>query len=125
MSEEWAHLLSVAEEEVRSTLRGLPEDLRDQASQVPVVFEEAPSEELRETGIESETLGLFLGDACHDVGMSCIPTPNCILLFLANIWLEAGADEAEYRVEVRKTLLHELGHYLGLNEEDLEGRGLG
>jgi predicted Zn-dependent protease with MMP-like domain len=48
-------------------------------------------------------------------------------LFLENLWLmieEEGGDERDFRFEVRTTLLHELGHYLGLNEEDLEERGL-
>ena len=34
------------------------------------------------------------------------------------------ADEAGYREEVHRTYLHELGHYLGLNEDELTDRGL-
>jgi len=41
-----------------------------------------------------------------------------------NIWREAEEDEDAYRREVRATLLHELGHYLGLEEIDLEDCGL-
>ena len=33
-------------------------------------------------------------------------------------------DEADYKEEVRITYFHELGHYLGLEEDDLEERGL-
>jgi len=35
-----------------------------------------------------------------------------------------GAEEDSYREEVRITFLHELGHYLGLDEGDLFQRGL-
>jgi predicted Zn-dependent protease with MMP-like domain len=34
------------------------------------------------------------------------------------------AVESDFREEVRITFLHELGHYLGLNEEDISERGL-
>jgi predicted Zn-dependent protease with MMP-like domain len=34
------------------------------------------------------------------------------------------ADEEGFREEVRVTFLHELGHYIGFNEDDLEQRGL-
>ena len=47
-----------------------------------------------------------------------------IWLFLENIWDYAGRDTAAYREEVRVTYVHELGHYLGLDEDDLEVRDL-
>ena len=50
--------------------------------------------------------------------------PPQILLFLANIWDYAGGAEPAFREEVRVTYLHELGHYLGWDESDLEVRGL-
>jgi predicted Zn-dependent protease with MMP-like domain len=46
------------------------------------------------------------------------------MLFLDEIWDEADGDEAVYRDEVRRTYLHELGHYLGLDEDGLAERGL-
>jgi len=52
------------------------------------------------------------------------PLPAQIILFLENLWDFAEEDEEFFREEVRTTYLHELGHYLGLNEIDLEERGL-
>ena len=49
---------------------------------------------------------------------------RCQILFLENLWWEACEKETDYRREVRTTFLHELGHYLGLEEIDLEERGL-
>ena len=50
--------------------------------------------------------------------------PPQIILFLGNIWELAEGDEESFCDEVRTTLLHELGHYLGLDEDDLTERGL-
>jgi predicted Zn-dependent protease with MMP-like domain len=50
--------------------------------------------------------------------------PRRIILFLDNILEQADGDPAAFRAEVRDTLLHELGHYLGLDEDDLIDRGL-
>jgi len=41
---------------------------------------------------------------------------------LDNIWDEAQDSGRSYREELRRTLLHELGHYLGLEEDDLAVR---
>jgi len=50
--------------------------------------------------------------------------PPQIILFLENLWDFAEGDEEMFREEVATTLLHELGHYLGLDEDDLTDRGL-
>jgi predicted Zn-dependent protease with MMP-like domain len=47
-----------------------------------------------------------------------------ITLFLDNIWDEAQADVQTFRDEVRATVLHELGHFLGLTEDELFDRDL-
>ena len=52
------------------------------------------------------------------------PLPPQIILFLENLWEFADADEEIFLDEVHVTFLHELGHYLGLDELDLEDRGL-
>jgi len=43
---------------------------------------------------------------------------------LENLWDFAGGEEEIFRDEVHTTLLHELGHHLGLDEEELTQRGL-
>jgi predicted Zn-dependent protease with MMP-like domain len=50
--------------------------------------------------------------------------PPQIILFLDNLWDFAEGDPEVYRDEVQATYLHELGHYLGLDEIDLDDRGL-
>ena len=124
MSFDWSMWLSLAEAEVRRTMESLPLALRDNVRHVPVIFERRPGRDLQEDGIEPDTLGLFTGEPFSETGTTTAPLPARIILFLENIREAAEGDEARYREEVRATLLHELGHYLGLDEIDLEERGL-
>lgn len=103
-------------------MAGLPKPLRRQAQQLPITFEPIPNADLQAEGVEADTLGLFVGPEFADEG--AIPMPPQIILFLQNLWDQAGRDEEIFREEVATTLLHELGHYLGLNEDDLMDRGL-
>jgi len=125
MSSDWSHLLALAESEVNRTIQSLPSALRDKVREVPVSFDRGPDKALQKDGIEPETLGLFVGEPYSDIGTTTDPLPGQIILFLENIRDAAEGDEAVYQEEVRATLLHELGHYLGLDESDLEERGLG
>jgi predicted Zn-dependent protease with MMP-like domain len=79
---------------------------------------------LIEDGLSPDILGLFIGEphTHEEDGRGGLPPQ--IMLFLANLWDFAEADEDIYREEVHTTFMHELGHYLGLDEDDLEERGL-
>jgi len=101
----------------------LPEPLREQARKLPVTFEHQPNAELQADGIEADTLGLFTGPEFADE--ENVPMPPQIILFLENLWGFANGDEKTFREETRTTFLHELGHYLGLDEDDLTERGVG
>jgi predicted Zn-dependent protease with MMP-like domain len=108
--------------EVEATLEALPKPLRERAEKVPVTFERQPNAGLQADGIEPDTLGLFTGPEFSDEGN--VPMPPQIILFLENIWDFAEGDEEIFRDEVHTTFLHELGHYLGLDEDELTERGL-
>lgn len=122
MSEIWNDLVLVAREEVRETLRKLPRALREKARALPITYEPRPGAPLLAEGLAPDTLGLFVGEDYADEGQSVLPAQ--IILFLENIWEMVEGDEDAFRDEVHTTLLHELGHYLGLNEDDLYERGL-
>jgi predicted Zn-dependent protease with MMP-like domain len=124
MGSDWQKLYALALEEVKATLATLPAPLRDRAEPLPVTFERVPNAAHRRDGIEPDTLGLFVGPefACEET--TSLPLPPQIILFLENIWDLAESDEEVFREEVRTTYLHELGHYLGLDEDDLFDRGL-
>lgn len=124
MADHWNRILALAQEEVRATIEALPGELRERAQPLPVVYERVPSAEMLDEVVEQDTLGLFVGEAFPDGEGGPSPLPPQILLFLENLWDFAERDEEIYLDEVHITYIHELGHYLGLNEEELEERGL-
>ncbi|MCX8108097.1 MAG: metallopeptidase family protein [Verrucomicrobiae bacterium] len=121
----WDLLRSIAEAEVESTIRRLPKPLRTRAASIPVICEARPSRRLIADGYDPDLLGLFVGGAFGDDMVHGPPDlPAQILLFLENLWDVSEGDYGVFREEVRTTYLHELGHYLGLDEIELGERGL-
>ena len=119
----WNLLLKLAQAEVSGTLARLPAPLRAQATTLPVCYEAHPNTQLLRDGVEPDTLGLFVGPDFAEAEPTGAPPPQ-IIFFLENIWDAVEGEEAAYREEVQTTFLHELGHFLGLDEIDLEDRGL-
>jgi len=121
----FARLTAIARQVVASAQRRLPADVRAAAESVPVCYEPQPNAALQADGLEPDILGLFVG---HEHGSEFSgepdPLPAQILLFLENIWDQAEGNEPVYRDEVRLTYLHELGHYLGWDEDEVARRGL-
>lgn len=118
-------LNAIARSVVTTAQRRLPAEVRTVAEQVPVCYESAPNDDILAEGWEPDLLGLFVG---HEHGAELrddgAPLPPQILLFLDNLWDYADGDESVYRDEVRLTYLHELGHYLGWDEDEVARRGL-
>lgn len=121
---QWKWLVRTAQATVEETLAGLPDEIKHHAQRVPVSLEGFPSKEMQEEEIPDDTLGLFVGESFEDCGESTLPMPGQVLLFLENIWEFVENDPDAYREEVRVTLLHELGHYFGWDEQDLLDRDL-
>ena len=121
----FAQLSSVAHQVVATAQKRLPPEVRGVAGTVPVCYEAWPNDAILADGWEPDILGLFVG---HEHGGELrddlVPLPPQILLFLENIWDMAEGDETVYRDEVRLTYLHELGHYLGWDEDEVARRGL-
>ena len=124
MSADWDQLQAAALKEVQDTLEELPAPLRAKARVLPVTFEHLPHAGQQEDGIASDTLGLFVGPDYADEEISPSPIPPQIILFLDNLWDFSEGDHEIFLEEVHTTYLHELGHYLGLDEDDLFDRGL-
>ncbi|MEX1111465.1 MAG: metallopeptidase family protein [Chthoniobacterales bacterium] len=108
---------------VVETLHRLPDELREAARQVPVCFEDFPAAELVADGLDPGILGLFVGAPRHEHVHDPGPPPQ-ILLYLDNIREEGEEAGTTFAEEVRRTYLHELGHYLGLDEDALAERDL-
>jgi predicted Zn-dependent protease with MMP-like domain len=118
-------LVTVARRVVTAAQKRLPAEVRAAALAVPVCYEALPSDAILAEGWEPDILGMFVGHAHGEALRSSeTPLPPQILLFLENIWDYAEGDESLYRDEVRLTYLHELGHYLGWDEDEVAERGL-
>lgn len=114
-------LMAEAGRVVEDALRSLPGRVREVAAEIPVIlFEDMPGH-LVEEGWEPDLLGLFDGG---DLSEAEEAGQARILLFLGNIHDFAEGDLDVFREEVRITFLHELGHLLALDEDDLGARGL-
>ena len=119
-----SRLTEIAAATVGATQRRLPADIRPLARAVPVHYRAGPDASVLAEGFEPDLLGLFTGtphgtEYSHDQ-----PAPPQILLYVGNLWDLAEEDVEIFREEVRLTYLHELGHYLGWDEDDLAARGL-
>jgi len=117
-------LNDIAGREVDRCIRELPDELRVHASRIVVSLHKKPGRDMIRDGIEPDLLGLFLGKTMADELTADFDMTPQILLFINNIWDYAEHDMVAFREEVRLTFLHELGHFLGLEESDLEIRGL-
>ena len=113
------------EEHVARAIDRLPEAYRRHLDEVAVTVEDLPSDAILQEDDPpfdpADLLGLFVG-VSRDRRSSLSPggeLPPRILLFKKN--LERMALEVDELVEeIAVTLYHELGHFLGLDEEDLE-----
>jgi predicted Zn-dependent protease with MMP-like domain len=114
--------------EVRKAARKLPRQFRSQLDRVPVVVHDLPSLELLTrdgTPLDPDLLGLFDGIPLPDTGeLGGAPAkPNYIYLFQRNLERFAR-DRADLVEQISITLYHELGHYLGFEEEEMDDLGL-
>lgn len=117
-------LTQLAATAVGAAQRQLPPEIRPLARGVAVHYEALPAPEVLADGFEPDILGLFVGSPHGSELTQSNPMPPQILLYLENLWEFAAEDPDVFREEVRLTYLHELGHYLGWDEDDLAARGL-
>jgi predicted Zn-dependent protease with MMP-like domain len=112
--------LAQIERVAAEVLAELPERFASLLGHVPVVLEQRPSRSLVRDGFDPRALGLFDGPEHGDHGT---PAPTRIVLFVNNLLADfPDPDELEEQVEI--TLLHEIGHYFGLDEDDMVRLGL-
>jgi predicted Zn-dependent protease with MMP-like domain len=103
----------------RKTIEELPEEFATLLKSVPVMLETRPSRALVESGFDPRAYGLFEGP---EHGEDDVPAPTRVVLFTSNLLSSFSGDELEEQVEI--TVFHELGHYFGLDEEDMTRLGL-
>ena len=105
------------EELVAQALHGLPRAFREKLTNVVIMVEDLPPEQAQSEGL---LLGLFHGIPRTEKSVFFSSPPDRIFLYQRNIEAVCS-NEAEVRRQIRATLLHEVGHYFGLSEEEMRG----
>ena len=111
---------------VMRAIRRIPEAVRDHLDNILISVQKRPSPELLdEVGIPADEtlLGVFQGTPLAERSVTAPPLfPDTIFLFQEPL-LEASAGIEELEEEIEITVVHELAHFLGFSEEDLEKLG--
>lgn len=106
----------VFERIVSEIVRTLPEQFRGRLENVAIVVEDWPTDDEHEG---AELLGLYhgvpYGERLQGYNLA---VPDRITIYRQPI-LATSRSEAAVREEIRLTVLHEIGHYFGLGEDDL------
>ena len=112
---------------VERAITDLPEKIRDKLDELPVLVQPLPSTDMlteADPPLSPDLLGLFVGRHIFAQSPSAVPgAPGAIFLFRKNL-LRACSDADELAREVRVTVQHEVGHLMGLDEDELEDWGL-
>jgi len=127
-------LRQLFDEQLEQVLPELPQQVQNFMNDVPLVVEDYPSPEImRQMRVRhrSALCGLYTGIPLiqRSINHSGVPS-DVIHIFREGILCQAGirrgrVDEAELRLQIRFTILHEYGHHVGLTERDLRELGYG
>lgn len=120
-----AELTTIAARILEEVRTALPAPVRAAAAECQAVLltmEDWAREQ--DEPVDEELLGLFTGMSRLDGPPSGPEDAPRIFLFLDNLWAFCEEDREYFEEEIETTFLHELGHYLGLDEEEVADRGL-
>lgn len=112
------------EELVEQALDELPEDLLERLDNVFVTVEEEPSpEDLASVGMDPERdgddlFGLYLGVPLSERDSFYDALPDRVVVYSGPI-LRAVGSRREAIDEIKKTVIHELGHHFGLDDDEM------
>ncbi len=116
------------EELVLQAYAELPASVLERLDNIDIVVEDIPGPEAEgaiDTHDHGDTLlGLYVGVPLVERYAADPMMPDCIYIYRRPI-LSMCDSYDEVAREIRTTLLHEIGHYLGLSEQDLERLGYG
>ena len=117
----------------------LPAEVHELLEEVPLLVEDYPSDDILEAfdlEYRDDLCGLHDGIALTDRSVEA-PTPDDgipdhiliyregIVAHAANVEGRRRPSDAAVRREIRITILHEIGHHFGLDEDDLDRLGYG
>jgi predicted Zn-dependent protease with MMP-like domain len=105
---------------MQEVLDSLPEEFRDRIRNVAVLVKDYPPGQTPSSHPRKLLLGLFHGIPMTKKSVFNLPTgPDYVVLYQKNIEAVCSTEE-EIREQIRLTVIHEFGHYFGMNEEQLK-----
>ena len=105
------------EDVVDRTLESLPPWVVEQIDNLHVVVEERPADD------QDDSLGIYEGVSLPDRAADYWGAlPDRIVIFRAP-HLEMGLNDEELEAEIRRTVLHEIAHHIGIDDERLAELG--
>ncbi len=127
-------LRDLFDEQVELVVAELPQQVQAFMKDVPLIVEDYPSREVMERmriRHPAHLYGLYTGIPLikRSISNSGVPS-DVVQIFRLGILTksrarEGGFDKAELRNQIRRTILHEYGHHVGLTERDLRELGYG
>lgn len=112
---------------VAQAMDSIPEALQRRIENVAVVVEDEPDDEtLLDLDLDPETetiYGVYQGTPISERGASFgNALPDRIVIYYLPLTDDFG-DDYHLRREIRRTVIHEIGHYFGLSDRELRGMG--
>jgi predicted Zn-dependent protease with MMP-like domain len=104
------------DEHVERALASLPDDLRAAMSNVEIVVEDENPE-------DPDLFGLYLGIPLTERGDYAGVLPDKIAIYRLPLEDEFGDDTSVLEEEIRITVLHEIAHHFGIDEDRLDELG--
>lgn len=113
-------------------IASLPNYVRTMLEEVPVLVEDEPSVQVQKDmnayvpGEPSDLCGMHYGIPITEQShQASFPLAPVIMIFRGPIIRLAEAEQDDLRDQIRITLLHEIGHHFGMDEDELEEIGYG
>jgi predicted Zn-dependent protease with MMP-like domain len=110
---------------VDRAIRSIPAPFNQALDEVAIVIADEPTDdELEESGLDPDEVlyGLYEGTPRTEWGADDVPFPNRITLYRLPLE-EDFPDPGELAEEVRETVIHELAHHLGIDDDRLHQLG--
>ena len=111
---------------VERAVAGIPRPFRDALGEVAIVIEDEPTPQQRrdnDLGDGEMLYGLYEGVPRTEYGSDWVAVPNRITLFRLPLE-EDFPDPRDLADEVRVTVIHELAHHLGIDDDRLDELGV-
>ncbi len=113
---------------IQRALDELPQQFRDALHNVDIQVRWRPTYgELRRAGLHhgGDLFGIYMGVSLPRRGQGYSLVPPDVIIIYQRTHERYCKTEAEMVEQAKKTLLHEIGHYLGMDEKHLRDLGVG